>query len=286
MFFNYILIFAAVALFCHIVIQMMTKYLLEKLDLNANEKYEALKRFISPEKLAMGRVFTALLVWCLLFILQLAFGVKRMVIAVPVATGFAVLGYFAFYWYYLLKLLKRKAEFEGKILDFTMGLASGLKSGLALAQSIESVSKRIGGPMQEELAMLLREYRLGVDLAEAFERLNQRMPCEDLHLLVTTISLTTRSGGSMVEVLEEMVTTIRSRTEFQERLKNMTAQGRFEALAISLAPLVAFILLYYIDPELMRPLVTTGWGWLAVAGATTLVLIGYYVLKKLITIEV
>ena len=66
----------------------------------------------------------------------------------------------------------------------------------------------------------------------------------------------------------------------------MTAQGRFEALAISLAPLVAFILLYYIDPGLMRPLVTTGWGWLAVAGATALVLMGYYVLKKLITIEV
>ena len=165
-------------------------------------------------------------------------------------------------------------------------LLSVLFSDVFYRQSIEAVAKRIGGPMQEELATLLREYRLGVDLPDAFERMYRRMPCEDLHLLVTSISLTTRSGGSLVEVLEELVSTIRSRTEFQERLKNMTAQGRFEALAISLAPVAAFVLLYLIDPGLMRPLVTTGWGWLAVTGAATLVFTGYYILKKIVTIEV
>ena len=82
------------------------------------------------------------------------------------------------------------------------------------------------------------------------------------------------------------MTTIRARTDFQERLKNMTAQGKFEALSISLAPLAAFILLYVIDPELMKPLVTTAWGWLAVGIATALVLTGYYILVKITTIEV
>ena len=286
MIFNYILIFAATGLFCYILIRMITKYLQEKLELNSNQKYEALRRYITPEKLLTGRIFAALLTGCVMFILQLTFGVEQMKIAIPVATGFGILAYHAFYWYYLRKMINRKLAFESKILDFTMGLSNGMRSGLALGQSIESVSKRIGGPMQEELATLLREYRLGVDLPEAFERMYQRMPCEDLHLLVTTITLTTKSGGSLVEVLEEMVTTIRARTEFQERLKNMTASGRFEAITISLAPLAAFILLYFIDPELMKPLVTTGWGWIAVGVATSMVLMGYWILKKIITIEV
>ena len=286
MFWNYILIFVATGMFCFILIRMVTKYLLEKLELNSNEKYEALRRFISPVNLLLSRIFAALITGCCMFILQLAFGVEQMKIAVPVACGFGVLGFFAVYWYFLHKLLRRKFEFESKILDFTMGLSNGMRSGLALGQSIESVARHIGGPMQEELATLLREYRLGVDLPEAFERMYKRMPCEDLHLLTTTITLTTRSGGSLVEVLEEMVTTIRSRTDFQERLKNMTAQGRFEALSISMAPVAAFILLYFIDPDLMSPLVTTGWGWLSVAAATLMVLTGYYILKKITTIEV
>ena len=286
MYWNYGLIFAATGMFCFLLIRMVTKYLLEKLELNSNVKYEMLRRFITPDKLLLSRIFAALLTGCSMFILQLAFGVEQMKIAVPIACGFGVFGYFAVYWFFLQKLLKRKMEYESRILDFTMGLANGLRSGLALGQSIESVAKRIGGPMQEELAILLREYRLGVDLPEAFERMYKRMPCEDLHLLVTSIFLTTRSGGSLVEVLEELVSTIRSRTDFQERLKNMTAQGRFEALAISLAPVAAFVLLYLIDPGLMRPLVTTGWGWLAVSGAALLVFTGYYILKKIVTIEV
>ena len=66
----------------------------------------------------------------------------------------------------------------------------------------------------------------------------------------------------------------------------MTAQGRFEALSISMAPLAAFILLYVIDPELMKPLISTTWGWIAVGVATALVLTGYYILVKITTIEV
>lgn len=285
-YFNFILIFTASLMFCFILIRMGSKYLLEKLELNTNPRYEVLRRFIPPETLLMARIFAALITGCCMFLLQLAFGVEQMKIAVPVACGFGFAAYFLVYWLYLQKLRKRQEAFESKILDFTMGLSNGLRSGLALGQSIESVAKRIGGPMQEELNTLLREYRLGVDLPEAFARMYKRIPCEDLHLLVTTISLTTKSGGSLSEVLEEMVVTIRARTEFQERLKNMTAQGRFEAISIALSPVAAFILLYFIDPALMSPLVTTGIGWLAVAGATALVSSGYYILKKIITIEV
>lgn len=283
---NYVLIFIATVLFCHITLNMTTKYLLEKLELNSDSRYEALRRFIAPSKLLLSRIFVALACGSCMFMLQLILGVEQMKIAIPVACGFGIVGYFGVYWYFLQKLLKRKISFESKILDFTMGLSNGMRSGLALGQSIESVAKRIGGPMQEELAILLREYRLGVSLPEAFERMYKRMPCEDLHLLVTTISLTTKSGGSLVEVLEEMVVTIRSRTDFQERLKNMTAQGRFEALMIAMAPVAAFIILYFIDPALMTPLVTTGYGWMAIVIAGLLVLTGYYILKKIITIEV
>ena len=284
--FNYILIFVSTGLFCYIMIRMVTKYLQEKLELNTNKKYEALRRFITPEKLLMGRVFASLIVGCVMFILQLVFGVEQMKIAIPVSCGFGILAYHAVYWYYLKKMLNRKLAFETKILDFAMGLSNGMRSGLALGQSIESVAKRIGGPMQDELATLLREYRLGIDLPEAFERMYNRMPCEDLHLLVTSITLTTKSGGSLVEVLEEMVTTIRARTEFQERLKNMTAQGKFEAIAMSLAPVAAFILLYIVDPDLMRPMVTTGMGWCGIGIVAVMVSCGYFVIKKIVTIEV
>ena len=117
-------------------------------------------------------------------------------------------------------------------------------------------------------------------------RFYSRMPGEDLRLLVTSIKLTLQTGGSLAEVLERMVETIRARVEFQERLKNMTAQGRFEAIAMSLAPVLVYVLLRLIDPDLMIPLTSTLVGWCTIGIVTAWVLIGFFVINKIVTIEV
>jgi len=82
------------------------------------------------------------------------------------------------------------------------------------------------------------------------------------------------------------VETIRSRVEFQQKLRTLTAQGRFEAIAMASAPLAAFVLLYFCQPDLMLPLVTTVTGWCAIAAALTLEVIGYVIIRKIVTIEV
>ena len=66
----------------------------------------------------------------------------------------------------------------------------------------------------------------------------------------------------------------------------MTAQGRFEAIAISLAPIIAFGILFFIDRELMMPLLTTGTGWCALGIIAALIATGFYVINKIVTIEV
>ncbi|MBR0056429.1 MAG: type II secretion system F family protein, partial [Kiritimatiellae bacterium] len=184
------------------------------------------------------------------------------------------------------KVAQRKELFNSQILELTTGLATGMRSGQAFPAALESVSGRIQWPMKEELAIVLREYRRGSDHPEALDRLNQRIPSEDLTLLIGSIRLTTQSGGSLAEVLDRMVEMIRGRREFQDKVKAMTAQGKFEAIAMSLAPLFVFLLLFLIDRPLMLPLVTTLPGWLTIAADATLVTIGFLVIRKIVTIEV
>ena len=284
---TYALVFTAVAVFAFLAIVTLFKRSQEKYEISGDAaRSAAIRKFIDPGKLLRMRFSAAMLMAAVILLILISVNVLNPFIYVPVALGFGVLGYMLPYWYYLWKGLQRKEKFESKLLDLTMGLANGMKSGLAFPQALEATSKRIGGPMQEELAIVLREYRLGLELAESLDRLNQRMPCEDLHLLVTTIKLTTKSGGSLVDVLDKMVDTIRSRTEFQERLKNMTAAGRFEAIAMSCAPILAFILLYLVDPDLMGPMLTTKLGWCGIAAIAALVSIGFYIINKIVTIEV
>ena len=283
--FDYIVVFAAVALSIYLLVSTIYKISLERLE-NKRGQYEELKYFVTLPRLLSYRFSGFFIMGISLVVILLVCGVVNPFIYIPVGIAAAVLGWMAPLVYYRWKQTQRKELFEAKLLDFTMGLASGMRSGLALPQALEATSKRIGDPMQEELQTVLREYRFGMELADALQRLNERMPSEDMNLLVTTIKLTTKTGGSLVEVMDKMVEMIRGRREFQERLKNMTAQGKFEAIAMSLAPVAAFILLYIVDPDLMRPMVTTGMGWCGIGIVAVMVSCGYFVIKKIVTIEV
>lgn len=184
------------------------------------------------------------------------------------------------------RIKKRQRLFDARLTDLTLGLANGLRAGSALPQSLEVVSRDMGGPMTEELLLVLHEYRLGVDLPESLNRLCERMPGEDLSLLVTAIKLTMQSGGSLAEVLDRITDTIRQRTDFRDRLLTMTAQGRFEAIAMAAAPLVAFVILFFLDRELMQPLLQTKVGWCAIGAVAVLETVGFLVINKIVTIDV
>lgn len=280
------MIFIFTSVSSSILIFLVIRFLQERLEIASTIEMQEMSRFIEPRKLLTVRLLWSLSAFAILFILQLTFGVSRMLIALPVAVCAGLAAWRLSYVWYHKKVLNRKMLFENKILDLTMGLTNGLKSGLALGQALDAVARRVGDPMKEEIATLLREVRFGLDFPTAFENLSRRLPSEDMSLLTTSILLTTRTGGSLSEVLEEMTDTIRKRKEFHDRLRSMTAQGRYEALVISLAPFAAFVIFYLIDPVLMRPLVQTGIGWCAVGLAAVLIYTGYKILLKITDVEV
>lgn len=287
----YMLVFGAVVLVIYSFAGLANSISMEKVELDRKSKEiqswnNPMNRFISDQRLVQFRVSSAVMLGGIFTGILLFASVTNPLIWIPIAAGMGLVGWMAPLWYYNWKLKERKNKFENRILDLTMGLANGLRSGQALPQALEAIARRLEGPIQEELMVVLREYRFGLELAEALERMHQRMPCEDLRLLVTSVRLTSQSGGSMAEVLTRMTEMIRGRTEFQGKLRTLTAQGRFEAIAISASPFVAFVILYLVDTELMAPMLQTTVGWMALGVVVLLETVGFYIINKIVTIEV
>ena len=245
-----------------------------------------IERFISPGRLIRMRIMFACVPSLVVPCLFLVAGFSNPLFLLLFALAFSFAGWKLPLVHYRRLVAKRQAEFEDKILDLTMGCANALKSGMAFPQAVERITLRMKGVMKEELETVINEYRLGLDLVEAFGRLVERMPCEDMRLLVSAVNLTTKTGGSLSEVLEEMTGTIRSRREFQDKLKTLTAQGRFEGLGLGIMPAVAFAIFYFIQPELMSVMFKTTVGWCALAVAGILELIGFLLVNKICDVEV
>ena len=282
-----LLVFAAVFLLIFLSVGMVQGISMEHYDHKVKDKTAGGHRndigyFVAPRvllqiQISIGTLLMALIVAILLFMIY---------VLVPVSLLALGLGFVLPVLYYSRKVKKRASDFEGSILDLSMGLTSGLRAGQALPQALEVFARRSEGTLKEELDIVLREYRLGVELPDALQRMYDRLPCEDLQLLIVSIRLTLQSGGSLADVLQRITQTIRGRIEFQQKLRALTAQGRFEALAMSLAPLLAFVLLFVINNDLMLPMVQTLIGWCAIGVMLTLETIGYFVIRAIVDVKV
>ena len=284
-----ILVFAAVVVITYVFATVFFRETAVKAEESARRgamNNDPVSRFIQPDVLIQLRFAAAFLLGGIALTVMLFLQVS-LILALIIGTLIpALLGFYAVLLHFRNKAKKRYREFEKKILDLVMGLANGLRAGMALPQALEVVSRDIGGPLQEEISIALSEYRLGIELPDALDHIYCRMPAEDLKLLITSIRLSQQTGGSMADVLDHMTDTIRQRTIFQERLLTLTSQGRFEAMAISLMPLAAFGILYMLDPALMSPLVTTGTGWCGLGAAALMETIGFLIIRKIMAVEV
>ena len=243
---------------------------------------DPVRRFIEPENLQKMRYSSCMIVAVAALALIIVSGFYW---GIPIGVAFAFLAYQLPMWNINRKIKKRNELFESGMLDFTILIANTLRAGIALPSAIEMAIQTIEGPIREEFNVVLREHRLGVDLVESIERLNKRVKCENLQLFSATICVTMRTGGSMADVLDHVIETIRQRSAFQDKLKTMISQSEFEALLISCSPFVAFIILYILDRDLMTPMLTTGIGWIAIFGVILLDVIGFIILKKVTTVK-
>ena len=263
----------------------------EKRDFENNVRADGrqktpLERFVSPGRLFRLQLAFAMFPGLIVPGCFLMAGITEPAFLVAFGAAFASAGWKLVRFRFNRLVRKRQAMFETRILDLTSGLANALKAGMAFPQALERISARMDGPMREELEIVLREYRLGIEMPVALERLVERMPCEDMRLLTASVRLTTQTGGSLADVLGEMTDMIRGRREFAEKVKTLTAQGRFEGLAMGAMPIFAFVIFYFLQPDVMSSLFTTLIGWVAIGVVVVLETIGFIVISKITTIEV
>lgn len=180
---------------------------------------------------------------------------------------------------------RKEAAFEERMMDFLVLVSNNLKSGFALPNAIDVSSRSIGGVLGEEFGIMMGEYRLGMELGEAVARMNQRIKSENLQLFAATVVVTVRTGSSISDVLDRLITTIRKRNEVTDKLKALTAQFNFESVMMSFFPFIIFCVLYLITPDLMLPMITTAIGWITIGFIVFLELTGLFILKKICDVK-
>lgn len=144
---------------------------------SANNSDDSLMlRFTTREKLFKAGWSAAVCTGLLAASILIFAGVYAPYIVVPVclllAAGGGQLPRLLLQW----RIRQRHEKFAAGLLELTFGLTSALRAGVSLPQALETVARNMGGPVQEEISLMMYEYRLGVDLPDGLRKLCQRMP--------------------------------------------------------------------------------------------------------------
>ncbi|MDD5004881.1 MAG: type II secretion system F family protein [Candidatus Omnitrophica bacterium] len=146
-------------------------------------------------------------------------------------------------------IVGRKQKFHAQISDGLMILSSCLKGGLSLLQAIEALVEELPAPISQEFGIILRENKMGMSLEESFDRLNKRMPSEELNLLTTAILVARETGGDITQLFGTLINTIRAKLKLSDNVKTLSMQGKIQGVVMSLLPIVFTIMVYSFNPH-------------------------------------
>lgn len=181
---------------------------------------------------------------------------------------------------------KRLQQFAQQLVDGLTVLSNALRSGQNLIQSLETLEMESTPPISQEFGLVMREYRVGVSIEEALENLVKRIPNEDLKLMVAAINVVLAQGGNLAEIFESIAAVIRERNKLEGKTKALTSQGKLQGLVVGLLPTFLGGIMYLMDPATMRLMFTSLVGNISLAAMVVLQLVGYLLVRKVVSIDI
>ena len=213
----------------------------------------------------------------------LLFYVLDRIILVPVGI---VAGFFLPRVYLSSRKSKRLKDFNDQLGDSLNLMVNSLRAGYSTMQAMEVISNEMPAPISEEYGRVVLELQLGVSFDIAMANLMRRMPSADMDLIITAMSVQREVGGNLAEVLDAISFTIRERVRIKGEIKTLTAQGRATGYVITAIPFALAGFIYMINPEFMGVLFTDPCGWVMIAISLVMIGLGYFVINKIVSIEV
>jgi tight adherence protein B len=181
---------------------------------------------------------------------------------------------------------KRFEKFEELFPEAIDTLARAVRAGHAFTTALEMISNEVTEPLSGEFRKLYEEQKFGMPVRDALMNLTERVPLVDVKFFVTAVMLQRETGGNLAEILDNLSYVIRERFKIQRQVRVHTAQGRLTmALLMAMPPTVVAILLVF-SPDFVKPLFYDPIGHALLVVSIALQTVGYFVIRKIIKIQV
>ena len=216
----------------------------------------------------------------------LAFIVLFLGQAPVIAAVAAIIGSFLPYSYVSFRRNQRFKKFEELFPEAIDTLARAVRAGHAFTTALEMISDEVAEPISTEFRILFEEQKFGLPVRDALMNLTERVPLVDVKFFVTAVMLQRETGGNLAEILDNLSYVIRERFKILRQVRVYTAQGRLTMMLLMAMPPIIVLVMMSISPGFIRPLFTDPMGHILIELGIILQTVGYFVIRRVIHIQV
>lgn len=182
--------------------------------------------------------------------------------------------------------VKRRKAMIRQLPDTLDSLVGALRSGLSLQQALGLLADQLPLPSRQEFGLVVRELRMGVPMDEVLEGLERRVRSQEYTMFTTCMRIAREVGGNLTESLERLSETMRRKLTMEDKIDALTSQGKMQGWIVGSLPLLLMWVLSEMEPEAMEPLFNTWYGYAVLGVIAMLLLAGFVLIRKIVTIDV
>lgn len=149
----------------------------------------------------------------------------------------------------------KQRAFQRELPEFLLLVASSLRSGIGLMQSLDSVSQQGNGEVERQFRRTSRDIALGMSTPIALRALASRSNSQDMNWVVVAIEIQREVGGNLAELLESVALAVRDQAEITDEVRVISAESRLSATVLVFLPLVVAAALWILNREYVLILV-------------------------------
>ena len=194
-------------------------------------------------------------------------------------------GCFPFLYLAYLKQ-KRKQRLQKQLPEALDLISRALKAGHAFIGGIKLVAEEFDDPLGPEFGEMLEEINYGVSTQVALKNLAKRVDCNEIKYFVVGVILQRETGGNLAELMDTLAFLIRERFKFDGKVQTLSAEGKLSAVVLVILPFSIIAYLKFTQPDYMNLLFSDPIGRVMAVVAGIMMIIGIFVMKKMVKIEV
>jgi tight adherence protein B len=181
---------------------------------------------------------------------------------------------------------RRFHKFEALFPEAIELLARAVRAGHAFTTALELIANELAEPVSGEFRKLFEEQKFGLPLKDALLNLADRVPIVDVKFFVTAVMLQRETGGNLAEILDNLSYVIRERFKIIRQVRVYTAQGRLTMSILMALPPMLVVLLLVVNRNFISVLFTDPYGHVLLVIGIVFQTIGFFLIRKIIHIQV